>query len=109
MGIGTYKPIQLRQIAVMIDAETGRNVESTGEVVNTWADITNPSGFRDYSNGQTQMGSTKRFLIRFRFDRYLNADWVIRYAGKDWTPSEIQRVDENKFYWLVTATSKSDV
>lgn len=108
MGIGTSKPIQLRQTVVTIN-DRGRNIQSQGSIINTWAEVTNPSGFRDYSNGQTQLGSTKRFLVRFRFDLHPNSDWVIRYEGKDWTVSEIQKVEERQFYWQLTATSKSDV
>ena len=108
MGIGQRKPIQLIQVSVLIES-TGKNVEYNHAVFNTWADISNPSGFRDYSNGQTQLGQTKNFLIRFHFNRFLNCDWKINYDGKNWTISNFQRIDEKKFYWLLTATSKADV
>jgi SPP1 family predicted phage head-tail adaptor len=108
MGIGQRRQIQLSQVLVTIDAN-GRNIESAGQVFNTWAEVTEPSGFRDYSNGQTQLGKTKRFLIRFRFDKYPNCEWKIKYAGVDWTISEIRKIDEKQFYWLLTGSSKSDV
>jgi SPP1 family predicted phage head-tail adaptor len=108
MGIGNRRPVKLIQILVAIDA-TGRNIESAGDEFQTWAEITEPSSFRDYQNGQTQMGSSKRFLIRFRFDQFPNADWKIVYGGKEWTVSEIQKVQEKQFYWTFRATSKSDV
>lgn len=108
MGIGTRKPIILRQVVVTTSA-TGRNIESTGYSFKTWAEIRNPSGFRDYQNGQTQLGTTKRFLVRFRFNLYPNCDWKIHYSGVDWTVTDLQKVDEKRFYWQVTATSKGDV
>lgn len=108
MSIGTRKPVKLIQIAVTIDAE-GRNIETTGLQFKTWAEVLNPSAFRNYLNGQTQMGKTKTFEIRFRFDKYPNADWKILYNGVYWTLSEIQRIDEKLFYWRMTGTSKSDV
>lgn len=108
MGIGQRKQIRLQQVLVTQDAD-GRNTESSGAAYSTWAEVENPSGFRDYSNGQTQLGSTKRFKVRFRFDKFPNCDWVVRYDNKDWTPSTIQKLDEKNFYWLITATSKSDV
>jgi SPP1 family predicted phage head-tail adaptor len=109
MGIGQRFPVKLIQIAVAIDANTGRNIETEGISFKTWAEITNPSNFRNYADGQTQLGKTKRFLIRFRFDKYPNADWKINYAGQLWTVSEIQKVSEKAFYWQFTATNKSDV
>lgn len=108
MGIGVRKQIRLKQILVTASAD-GRNIESDGQSFSVWAEVTNPSGFRDYLNGQTQFGKTKRFLIRFRFDRFPGVDWKIEYENKNWTVSEIQRVDEKNFYWQMTATSKSDV
>lgn len=108
MGIGQRKQIRLKQVLVTVDA-AGRNIESSGQSFSVWAEISNPSGFRDYQNGQTQLGKTKRFLVRFRFDRFPNCDWKIEYENKDWTVSEIQRVSEKNFYWQITATSKSDV
>lgn len=108
MSIGQRKPVILKQVLVTVDAN-GRNIESEGTSFKTWAEITDPSAFRDYLNGQTQMGKTKRFLIRFKFDKYPSADWKIVYAGQEWTVSEIQKVDEKAFYWTFRATSKSDV
>ena len=108
MGIGQRRPVKLIQIAVAIGAD-GRNIESEGISFQTWAEISDTSGFRDYLNGQTQMGNSKRFLIRFRFDQYPNADWKIVYQGKEWTVSEISKVAEKQFYWTFRATSKSDV
>lgn len=108
MGIGNRKQIRLSQVLVTVDGN-GRNIESVGANYSCWAEVTNPSGFRDYQNGQTQLGKTKRFLVRFRFDKFPNADWKIEYENKDWTVTEIQKSDEKNFYWQLTATSKSDV
>lgn len=105
MGIGKRKMIQLVYVANE-KAAAGNWVQEPKEFYNTWAEISNPSGFRDYMNGQTQLGNTKRFLVRFRFDLFPGADWKVKYLSKEWTISEIQRVDEKKFYWTVRATSK---
>lgn len=108
MSIGTRKQVQLVQILVGKDSD-GQNIEQEGDKFGVWADIRNPSGFRQYLNGQTQMGHTKDFMIRYRFDKYPGANWKIRYEGKDWTITSIQRREEKKFYWQLTASSKSDV
>lgn len=108
MGIGQRKQIQLSQVLVTVGAG-GRNIEAQGQVFNTWAEVTEPTGFRDYINSQTQLGKTKKFLIRFRFDKYPNCNWKIRYDSVEWTISEIRKEDEKKFYWRLTGSSKSDV
>lgn len=108
MGIGQRQPIKLVQIAVTIIGN-GRNIESEGISFQTWAEISNPSVFRDYLYGQTQMGKTKNFLVRFRFDKYPNADWKVIYNGVQWTISQIQKVNEKPFYWLLIGSNKSDV
>lgn len=108
MGIGLRKQVQLVQLLNAQDS-TGRNTEAEGDKFGVWAEVTSPSGFRAYLNGQTQLGHTKDFLVRFRFQKYPNANWKIRYEGKDWTISEIQQRDEKRFYWQLTATAKKDV
>lgn len=105
MGIGQRKMIQLVYVANE-QAAAGNWVEQPKENYNTWAEISNPSGFRDYMNGQTQLGETKKFKVRFRFDLFPGADWKVKYMGKEWTVSEVQRDNEKKFYWLFRATSK---
>lgn len=109
MGIGQRKQVQLVQRVVVQDPVTGANRQSEGMKVGVWAEVNNPSGFRSYDHGQTQLGNTKLFQIRFKFDKYPNADWKIRYEGKDWTISQLRRIDEKRFYWTMTGTSKADV
>lgn len=103
--IGKRKQVQLVFIPNE-KADAGNWQEQPAQTYNRWAEITNPSGFRDYINGQTHLGQTKKFLIRFDFDLFPGADWKIRYSGKDWTISNIDKVDEKRFYWNVTAASK---
>ena len=109
MGIGQRKQVQLVQIVNVKDAVTGSWNESEAMIVGVWAEVTNPSGFRTYEHGQTQLGNDKVFQIRFRFDKYPGADWKIRYEGKDWTITQLRKVDEKKFYWSIKASSKANV
>lgn len=108
MGIGKRVQVQLVQLLVAQDTD-GRNKEAEGDKFGVWAEVSNASGFRGYADGQTQMGSNKKFLIRFRFDKHPDCNWKIRYDGKDWTLSEIKKVDEKRFYWQMTGNAKSDV
>lgn len=107
MGIGQRRQIKLVLITVPKGAEG--NYDSTTESqtsFNTWAEITSINQFRDYQNGQTQLGQTKRFKVRFRFDEYPGADWKIEYAKKEWTVSSVVKEDEKQFYWIITALAK---
>lgn len=107
MGIGLRRQIKLVQIVVTQDTD-GRNKEAEGDKFGVWAEIKQKGGFRDYNLGQTQLGTTKEFLIRFRFNKYPNVNWKIVYQDHDWTISDINNVKEKRFYWSITATMKAD-
>lgn len=108
MGIGNRKQVQLVPITSTQNA-SGAWITSEGVKIGVWAEVSDPSGSRGYDKGQTQIGSNKNFLIRFKFDLFPNCDWKIRYDGKDWTISEKRKVDEKRFYWRIAANAKSDV
>lgn len=108
MGIGQRKQVQIIPNASTADAG-GAWKTTPGSPLGVWAEVTDPSGTRSYQGGQTQLGVTKNFLIRFRFDRYPNADWKLIYDGRKWTVSEIRKIDEKPFYYRLTATSESNV
>jgi SPP1 family predicted phage head-tail adaptor len=108
MGIGTSKPVQLRQLFTS-KTDTGRNITAEASSFNAFAEISNPSGSRQYEYGQTLLEQTKIFLIRFRFDKYPSSQWKILYDSRDWTVTNIERVEERHFFWRITATSKGDV
>lgn len=105
MGIGTRKQIQLVQITPAKGAEGNWNSEVETNH-NSWAEVTSVNQSRDYDHGQTNLGQTKRFKVRFRFDQFPGADWKVRYVGKEWTVSGIVMQDEKQFYWIITASAK---
>lgn len=107
MGIGVRKQIKIVPYTSAANAE-GRNIEAEGTRVHLWAEVTNPSGFREYANGQSALGETKDFLVRYRFDMFPNVNWRLLYDGRRWTVTEVRRLDEKKFYYRLTASSKSD-
>lgn len=105
MGIGKMIPVVIKPYT-SAKAAGGEWVETTGTDIQAWAEISNPSGFRAYMSGQTQLGETKDFLIRYRFDNTPGVNWRIVYDNRNWAVSEIRRIDEKKFYYRLTATSK---
>lgn len=108
MGIGARKPVQLVRTLITKDAE-GMNENTEQPPVNTWAEITNPSGSREYANNQSLLSQTKDFLIRYDFDNQPDVHWSIRYDGKDWTIQNRIAIDEKLFYWRITAQTKANV
>lgn len=105
MGIGSRKQVQL--IYVPVDqAVSGQWVEQPKNSYNTWAEISNPSGFREYAQGQTVLGKLKNFLIRFQFDKFPGANWKVKYLDQEYTISDIERLDEKKFYWTIRGQAK---
>lgn len=105
MGIGQRQQIQLVHVP-NTQSVSGNWEQQPKERYNTWAEVSSPSGFRDYQNGQTQLGLTKRFQIRFRFDLFPGADWEVKYQSKEYTVQSIERVNEKKFYWTIRGTAK---
>jgi SPP1 family predicted phage head-tail adaptor len=102
MGIGQRKQIQL----VQMNREKGTDgkwISAAEDTFTTWAEVLSPSGGRSYEHGQTVLDNTRRFLIRYRFDKFPFADWKVRYQGKDWTVKNLQQQDEKRFYWAITA------
>ena len=102
-GIGNFKPIKLFQIVNSRNAN-GDNVEVTAAEYKLWAEITSNGQSRTLASGKTNLFDTKTFKIRFREDWILNGDWVIQYYGKLYEISGIERIDEKRFNYLVTAT-----
>lgn len=105
MGIGNRKQVRIIPYTSAKNA-SGSFVETAGTGVNVWATVDSPSGFRAYQNGQTQLGNTRTFMVRFKFDMFPDANWRLMYEGKLWTVTEIRKINEKKFYYLITATTK---
>lgn len=107
MGIGQQKKIQLVKMQVQTGV-TGRRVEGAFQTYNLWAEISNVSGARDYLGNQTQFTNSKRFKVRFKFNLHPNCDWKVIYNGQEYTVTELNRMDEKRFYWQFVGTAKSN-
>lgn len=103
-AIGSYKPVKLVKYTITKDVK-GNNVEAIEARYRMWADVSDSGGGRSTERGQVNLNTTKVFLIHFRPDWKLNADWKIQYYGKEYSISSIERVNEKRFNWRVTANA----
>ncbi len=103
-GVGTR-----RQIKIVREANAegdGGFAEAAEQVLYSgWAEVSNPSGFREFLSGQAQIGNTKRFRIRNNREITLDSRIRIKFDGKQYTVTSIEREAEKKFYWIIRATA----
>lgn len=100
-GIGTYKPIKLIKYTTSLDAN-GDNVETLALIYKMWAEVKSLGGSRSLLKEQTALSDSKTFKIMFK-DYPINADFKIQYFGQIYAISSIERIDEKRFNWLITA------
>lgn len=104
MKIGRSKRIQLLKV-VNTKAANGSNVNTTTKYT-YYAEVVSGSGFRNYQNSQTQLGSSYRFKIRHNAALDVDSKYSIIYDGKQFTVTGITRDAERNFYWLIDAVAK---
>lgn len=104
-GIGNYKPIKLVKYTSTIN-QSGDSVE-TAQTRTFWAEVTDSGGGRTQVDGRTTLSTTKQFKVYFRQEYNLNADWKIFYFGQKYAISNMVRIDEKRFNWLITANVQS--
>jgi SPP1 family predicted phage head-tail adaptor len=68
-----------------------------------WADVSDRGGFRSNIGGQSRLAKTREFKIRFRPDWKLSGSWRVIYLGKRYRITNIERVKETRFNWLINA------
>lgn len=66
-----------------------------------WAELVKTGGYRKDTAGQTKLVDGVQFKIRFRPDWKLKGSWKLKYLGKRYNITNIQRIDEKRFNWLV--------
>lgn len=108
MSIGKRKQIKIISVAPTI--ETGTGLSKPNEIVlfSGWAEVTNPSGGRNYFIGQDSLDHTKLFKIRHNQGITADVHTRLIYAGKRYTVSSIEKDREKNFYWNIRATAKTD-
>lgn len=106
-GIGTRKQILIVSVAPVKDGD-GLMKPNLEVLFAGWAEVTNPSGGRNYFVGQDSLDHTKFFKIRNHQAITSDVHTRLIYAGKRYTVSSIEKDSEKNFYWNVRATAKTD-
>jgi head-tail adaptor len=102
--IGKMKPIRLIQYTTAQNAN-GRATETAAASYNVWADLSNKTSARTADNGQTQLVNTLVFRLFSRAALDVSGNWRIVWAGREYTVQGIDRIEERKFNWQITATA----
>jgi head-tail adaptor len=103
-GIGLLKLVKLYQYTNS-KSVSGDNVETLALRYRTFAEVTGLGSSRGENRDKTDIGDSKQFKIRWRADWVLNGDWKIKYFGKIYTITGIERINEKRFNWLINASS----
>lgn len=104
MGIGKYKPIKLFRYDLGLPSQNGNYSENSTVQYLLWAEVTDESGNRVFNNGLAQLSDTKTFKIYYRgYNPY--ARYVIQYYGNYYEISAARRVNEQRFNWVLTAST----
>lgn len=97
-GIGGMKKIKLNEYTV-----SGKdNLESLANSYPIWAEVVETGGSRSFDGG-VNLTKSKTFRIYFKPDWVVNGDWTITYYGRVYTISNIERINEKRFNWIVSA------
>lgn len=84
----------------------GNNVETCDLRLTKWADVIRSGGSRSSLNGQTRLENVMVFETTFRTDVFIDGNWKVVYLGRRHTVHSIERKDEDRFTWRITANSK---
>ena len=101
-GIGSLRMVKLWQYTAAPD-ENGDQVETLVLKAKTFAEVTDNGGSRGIDRGQVNLDSSKTFRIRYREDWNIKGSWRIQYLGKYYTVTNIERINEKRFNWLIRA------
>lgn len=99
------KQIRLEKWVTSQDSN-GENVETVAKY-NLHAEVTKKGGARVSTLGQVLLQDSVQFRVRFRPYFKPSGNWRVVYDGNRHTVQKIEKEKENRFWWLITADSKS--
>jgi SPP1 family predicted phage head-tail adaptor len=94
------KQIKIQRWVAPKDAN-GNAKEGIAESYHIWATPVNNGGGRTDHAGQTILNNRVTFKIYFRADWQINSAWKIIYLGQTFTITNISRIDEKRFNWII--------
>jgi len=106
MSIGKRKLIMIISVAP-IKSANGEMKPNEEILFDGWAEVTSPSGGRNYFVGQDSLDHTKFFKIRNHQAITADVNTRLIYSGKRYTVNSIEKDSEKNFYWNVRATAKT--
>lgn len=106
-GIGSRKQVKIISVAPVKNAD-GEMKPAEEVLFSGWAEVTSPSGGRNYFIGQDSLDHTKFFKIRHHQAISSDVNTRLLYAGKRYTVNSIEKDEEKNFYWNIRATAKTD-
>jgi SPP1 family predicted phage head-tail adaptor len=83
----------------------GNSVESINTAYNMWAEPVRLGGNRSDTSGQTKLNNSVQFKIRFRPDWKITGMWKLIYNGMRYSITEIQKLNEKRFNWMINCES----
>jgi head-tail adaptor len=101
-GIGSYKPIRLEKWAQAKKA-SGSLGDTVVSDFTVHADIKRTGGGKAYENNQGKMGDVYKVKVRIN-NMDISALWKMVYRGKRHNVTNIERIDEKNFNYLLTVS-----
>ena len=98
------KQIRLEKWKTDKDAN-GNNTEAIEVKYNFWAEVIRQGGSRDTINGKTGLTNSMLFTVDFRPDWFPTGNWRVIYNGRRHKVTSIERKDEDRFKWVISAES----
>lgn len=99
--IGNLKPIKLIQYNQSFDVY-GDAIEAANTTYKMWAEVDDNGGSKNQELGRTDMTDSKTFKINFR-GYLVTGDYKIQYFGQTYAVTNVQRIQEKRFNYLLTA------
>lgn len=103
--IGQMKPIKLNKYTVTQDGN-GDNTEVLTDSYRIWAMVDDGGGSRSVNQGKTNLDHTRTFNVWFRNGFNLTTEWRIKYNGKEYAITNVERINEKRFNYRITGTTR---
>jgi SPP1 family predicted phage head-tail adaptor len=98
------KQIRLEKWKTTKDAN-GNNTEAIEVKYNFWAEVLRQGGSRGTTNGLTGLSNSMTFTIEYFPHVFPTGNWRVIYNGRRHKVTSIEKKDEDRFKWVISAES----